>query len=204
MTPSRHLQKPASSSWTHNKLAPVPTHHCEDDAFCPPIMLRKEDAISLVNLACSLDDLDFLLPQAFYICSQLPLQELWRGTTSGEKLSSEDIQICLEGKAKLHKAVIDSNKSILTGQLSPSCTSRDSCRDGMIVMVRYSFQQEFFLDADPLFQTGWVGRTREGWAPCRSCAQYHQTCQDDEREETWRNLGGFFGVSSWRDYCQSG
>ncbi|KAI0071962.1 hypothetical protein K474DRAFT_1651758, partial [Panus rudis PR-1116 ss-1] len=66
--------------------------------------VHKWDAIAAVNLARSMD-VPEILPPAFYVCANLPIETLFKGHTDKNgrlhRLSVDDVKLCLSGKEKL-------------------------------------------------------------------------------------------------------
>lgn len=166
------------------------------------LFLRKKDAIGVVNLARAFD-LDFLLPPAFYLCSQLDYDELVDGVSDDcggtMRLSSHDLKICLKGRSLLTKADIRSLRPLFFPAASPACKQPALCVDIMRELVQELWYENLANPNALVEATHWLKSyaiARQN-PLCPTCIDDLMEAYDTQRQQTWDSLGVFFEVTPW-------
>lgn len=148
--------------------------------------------IRVVNLARSFD-IPSILPGAFYICSQLPLDTLLAGAhISGdkyEKLSQEDLGICLQGRDKLVARNVTVAATLVTlAKQGFGCSGPGTCSARV---------EGFFVTSKFTHPRAISSSTIKSLGLCRSCSPVVTRNISDLLSQTWKHLGGYFQVSPW-------
>lgn len=164
----------------------------------PPIALRPEDYIGLVNLARTFNLPRLLLP-ALLTCCHLPLQDLALKASYGngqfEQLSQNDLRLCLRAVDTLSKTNTSRLNLFLDFLPGERCVDPDQCMDSIHNVTRAA-------SAKGCFTSVYILRPIEIYLPelnnlCDCCRRIliYQLCA--YRKATWTSLGQIFEIEAW-------
>jgi len=165
-------------------------------AGCDDVLKRKTkyrlfETDQLIPLARE-TNLPRVLPWGFYLCSQMPMDELLKN----DVLDWEDKALCLAGKEHLwemRKTV--THTFLFSFHPSPMCTSLCTLR------VPDSFHTALET-IEYMRRTPHVLEEYTDWASlklCGKCQHYVQAKHKEGRERVWQLLPSFFSLGSWED-----
>ncbi|KAH9930859.1 uncharacterized protein B0H18DRAFT_872508 [Fomitopsis serialis] len=158
------------------------------------------DAIEAVNLA-RLTQIGTVLPTALYICGLLPNNLLLHGVPrkngTVERLSSEDIIRCLDGRANLLAALREKRFKWFfapTIRISDGCRQEKTCKAALKVMAMNIVKEGLITDLSFLDNVG-LDERKEQHLMCQSCWQMVQHDDERECEAIWCDLPQHMGVT---------
>lgn len=152
-------------------------------------------AITIINLARS-QALPKLLPFAFYLACQLPVETILQGAKHRdgtiEQLSSVDIVRCLKGReelAKINVLLLQKLKSHIPGQ--NECQKRKCTRKKTTLAI----------GGDVAFSPDLMGYRFKDWEEgfCGRCTKGYQDIVEDVRQRIFPMLQDIFDVRGYEN-----
>ncbi|KAF7789611.1 hypothetical protein EIP86_000557 [Pleurotus ostreatoroseus] len=176
-----------------NRIILAPAEHEK-----PPIEIKDEDAILVVNAAKALDIIS-VLPSAYYLCAQLPIRQLINGVVDDfgklHRLSPEDLELCLKARDVFPRAQYRALRCLMTkDQVSPDCKHAATRRCAAAVL-HIDPDEWGFPDLQALHDWHWY--FKDHVELCSSCQDHFISLHRGKLDKIWVMLGSMFGVTPW-------
>ncbi|GBE89325.1 hypothetical protein SCP_1503330 [Sparassis crispa] len=163
----------------------------------------ESDAISVVNLV-RLTNAMTLLPVAFYLCCQLQPHELTRGVTrpdgTVERLSTEDLEVCIRARAMLMLAYGAGWMDLFSG-VSNDCTQGARCMDGLSrigqAVLLSSTRAQISYHSCLSNPRNVIAARCTDHRLCAACVRFITKKSLDWRRTVWNSLPAYFGLGKW-------
>ena len=143
-----------------------------------------------------------ILPTAFYWCAQIPEDKLDNAFSEPYKLSREDLERCMVGRAELHKKV-SLQRSFLSVATADGCSQPQVCKEEIARRLHLeSFMTAPFWSHAPLYSSSLI----EAIGMCKNCTQLHVRRYEFIRGQVWASLPEIFDLpmskpgSGWQCY----
>lgn len=146
-------------------------------------------------------ELNDLIPPAMFVCSALAFEVMVFGVEDAYgnmvKLSSEDLLLCLRGRELLVGCNLSNVIFLFEGRLSMKCETNDACIESHRLLLTAYGKGDWVVDGSPLQDSGWIDRGASSKGLCQHCLRALIKSYDAQREDIWKSLGKYFGVSPW-------
>ncbi|KAH9835443.1 uncharacterized protein C8Q71DRAFT_765904 [Rhodofomes roseus] len=161
-------------------------------------------AIAVVNLA-RLTEKKYFIPSALYYCCMLNAHTLLHGSSRSDgtvdRLSDDDLERCIHGKAVLAGQLALSRSSILCPLASEACATPDKCAFAIILLhVKLAGGSRGAGATDAL--ESWrkdidrgLGVVREQSYVCTTCVMMLYKREILERKKVWLKLPSIFNFT---------
>ncbi|KAL6308611.1 hypothetical protein BKA93DRAFT_877309 [Sparassis latifolia] len=158
------------------------------------ITMQANDAIGAVNLA-RLTRSDTILPSALYACCCLSTRVILHGVRRAdgflEKLSSEDIDRCVEGRLKLMEANTRELAWVLDmKEASPKCKDKETCARKL-----RKLPGKALLEAQGRIHARAKWRDLDQLGVCSRCLEIVKRQELRGRRKVWLKLPSYMGVT---------
>ncbi|KAI0342599.1 hypothetical protein BDW22DRAFT_1357039 [Trametopsis cervina] len=173
-------------------------------------LIKSKDCVVVVSLARRFN-LDHLLPMALYACCQMSLSELYdlaakqgnghnTDTPSGNQLSTEDLELCLQAIPQLYshslnivKAYTDENRE--TRQ--PACIASKKCSAVALRLFHEVMKKELLIKPSSFIHPDEeINQIMKSY--CQPCYTTARAEIHARRLAMWNDLGVIFKVPSWQ------
>jgi len=168
------------------------------------------DAMAAVNLAHLIGE-DSVLPTALYACCQLDTSTLITGTAYAdgvvERLSSEDLVACLDGRMELQRVLAACLRYICTredpnDEIDRTC-DRQTCLQDVTKVLENQARERRWVDTDAHWICNGMLDVGECYTMncCEGCLEVLQAKGDRAFMSIWNKLPGMFRLSieNWHD-----
>lgn len=168
-----------------------------------PIDMLKSDAIAAVNAAKALD-LPYILPAAYFLCTQLSFKSLIGGVVDDfgrmQKLSTNDLELCLIARDEFHRGRSGAIGIILAMKDNLACTRDVQCLPAVREALGDVFQNGH-EDRGLLFDEGLS--LIDDLFICDTCYEQFIDVFRGRLDDIWRQLGPKFNVTPWPPQTQT-
>ncbi|KAM5537288.1 hypothetical protein V8D89_009018 [Ganoderma adspersum] len=160
---------------------------------------EASEVIGVINLARFTGELS-ILPSAFVacLCAEPTTSAIARGITredgSQERLSPDDLVVCLEGTSSLRVASITAIFRTFEAVVSAECKTVSACRRVLRnTLLNLKDDIDHLLYGDP-FARYQLSVAKDGLGTCPSCTTMVSERSLKERRDVWDRLPELFGI----------
>lgn len=165
---------------------------------------KSETIIGAITIGREYQIMD-ILPSAFLLSFDLPLETIWDGVPSQSneskiyRLSTQDLRTYHLARESIFSPTYNV-LSFLSGEPASDCMKNvDSCRRALQEMGDCSFQKGYLREIETVYAEEFLdpGMFVENESFCHHCKEWWIENLKDSRDHLWQSLPGILGLPDW-------